>query len=184
MNYAEIKYCDIANGVGVRTSLFVAGCRHGCPGCFNQIAWDFAMGKPYDSSVEDEIVASLEPDYVAGITLLGGEPLEPENQPALADLLMRIKRELPNKSVWIYSGFTWEELTELESRAQTAHLERMLNCCDVLVDGRFEQALYDISLRFRGSSNQRIIDVPASRAAGEIVLWQGDEILAKRSSWQ
>ena len=183
MNYAEIKTCDIANGTGVRTALFVSGCRHACPGCFNAIAWDFNMGEPWTSEVEDRVVDSIRPSYIEGITLLGGEPMEPENQEALVVLLERIRQELPEKSIWMYSGFTWEELTLEESRARTPYTERILRTLDVLVDGRWMQELYDISLRFRGSSNQRLIDVPASLAAGEVVLWEDEKVFATHT-WE
>lgn len=172
MNVAEIKYRDIANGLGVRVSLFVSGCRHACKGCFNEIAWDFDFGKPYDEETENAILRELAPDYVEGLTLLGGEPFEPENRPELLGLLRRVRRELPGKSVWIYSGFTFEELTgKVPSRGGGEDTSEILSLTDVLVDGRFVFALKDITLRFRGSSNQRIIDVPRSLESGEVVLW-------------
>ena len=172
MNVAEIKYRDIANGLGVRVSLFVSGCRHACKGCFNEIAWDFDFGKPYDEETENAILRELAPDYVEGLTLLGGEPFEPENRPELLGLLRRVRRELPGKSVWIYSGFTFEELTgKVPSSGGGEDTSEILSLTDVLVDGRFVFALKDITLRFRGSSNQRIIDVPRSLESGEVVLW-------------
>ncbi len=172
MNIAEIKYRDIANGLGVRVSLFVSGCRHACKGCFNEIAWDFDFGKPYDKAAEDEILRELAPDYVDGLTLLGGEPFEPENRPELLGLLRRVRAELPEKSVWIYSGFTFEELTgKVPSRGGGADSEEMLSLTDVLVDGRFVYALKDITLRFRGSSNQRLIDVKKTLETGTVTLW-------------
>ena len=179
MNYANIKYCDIANGVGVRTTLFVSGCRLHCPNCFNSEAWDFASGEPFTPEVEDEIVKSLEPAYVEGLSVLGGEPMEPENQAGLVDFLERVRATYPEKSIWMYSGHTWEQLT-----AGAWHLEntdRILATLDVLVDGPFVQDQYDISLRFRGSSNQRTIDVPASLAAGEVVLWEDKPIFSTHS---
>ena len=174
MNVAEIKYRDIANGLGVRVSLFVSGCRHACRGCFNEIAWDFGFGKPYDDETENKIMRELAPDFVEGLTLIGGEPFEPENRPALLGLLRRVRGELPAKNVWIYSGFTFEELTGRTQPLSRGYGEdgiEMLRLTDVLVDGRFVYALRDISLRFRGSSNQRIIDVPRSLAAGKPVPW-------------
>ena len=178
MNYSEIKYCDIANGAGVRTTLFVSGCRHHCEGCFNPDTWNFAAGEPFAREVEDRIVESLEPTYIDGLTLLGGEPFEPENQPALIALLQRIRTELPSKNVWAYSGFTWDQLVEGPSRAHIEGVRAMLELVDVLVDGPFVLAQKDISLRFRGSSNQRIIDVPRSLSAGSVVLWEDDPLFA------
>ena len=175
MNVAEIKYCDIANGIGVRVSLFVSGCCHHCTGCFNEIAWDFDFGKPYDKQTEDKIIAALAPSYMDGITLLGGEPFEPENQHQLISLVKRIRRELPDKSVWAYSGFTFEELSgKVPSRAGGEKCSELLGLLDVLVDGRFVFEKKDITLRFRGSSNQRIIDVPRSMAEDKIVLWDSN----------
>lgn len=178
MNYAEIKYCDIANGTGVRTSLFVSGCRHRCPYCFNEVAWDFSFGKPFSPSIEDALISSLEPAYISGLTVLGGEPLEPENQDALAPFLERVHDSYPHKDIWLYTGFSWEELTEGTGRARTRHITKILSLLDVMVDGRFIQAEKDITLRFRGSANQRIIDVPSSLKAGEVVLWKDDPLFA------
>lgn len=172
MNVAEIKYCDIANGIGVRVSLFVSGCRHHCMGCFNEIAWDFDFGKPYDKATEDSVIAALAPSYMDGLTLLGGEPFEPENQEPLLALVKRVRRELPGKSIWAYSGFTFEELSgKKPSRAEGETCTELLGMLDVLVDGRFVFEKKDITLRFRGSSNQRIIDVPRTMAEDKIVLW-------------
>ncbi len=173
MYVAEIKKFDIANGLGVRVSVFVSGCRHRCPGCFNEIAWEFDYGKEYTADIENEIIDALRPDYIEGLSLLGGEPFEPENQPALLGLLRRVRKELPTKNVWVYSGFTLEELLG-ESRARTEHTDEMLSLIDVLVDGRFIYAEKDITLRFRGSRNQRILDVPATLKAGRPVLWDSD----------
>lgn len=173
MYVAEIKKFDIANGLGVRVSVFVSGCRHRCPGCFNEIAWEFDYGKEYTADIENEIIDALRPDYIEGLSLLGGEPFEPENQPALLGLLRRVRKELPAKNVWVYSGFTLEELLG-ESRARTEYTDEMLSLIDVLVDGRFIYAEKDITLRFRGSRNQRILDVPATLKAGCPVLWDSD----------
>lgn len=173
MYVAEIKKFDIANGLGVRVSVFVSGCRHRCPGCFNEIAWEFDYGKEYTADIENEIIDALRPDYIEGLSLLGGEPFEPENQPALLGLLRRVRKELPAKNVWVYSGFTLEELLG-ESRARTENTDEMLSLIDVLVDGRFIYAEKDITLRFRGSRNQRILDVPATLKAGRPVLWDSD----------
>jgi anaerobic ribonucleoside-triphosphate reductase activating protein len=178
MNYAEIKYCDIANGVGVRTSLFVSGCRHHCPGCFNEVAWSFEAGQAFDEEAQDAIIRSLEPAYIAGLSVLGGEPMEPENQQALLPFLQRVRTEQPDKTIWLYSGFTWEQLVAGPSRACTDVTRELLEYLDVLVDGPFIEAEKDISLRFRGSANQRLIDVPASLVRGEVVDWQDERIFA------
>lgn len=170
MNYAEIKYCDIANGEGVRTSLFVSGCTHHCKNCFNKIAWDFNYGKEFTESVENDILKSCEPDYISGVTLLGGEPFEPENQPRLLEFLKKFKEMYPEKNVWCYSGYTYEELTgKKESRCFTEKTVDMLNLIDILVDGEYVDELHTLMIRFRGSTNQRLIDLNATRKQGEIV---------------
>lgn len=181
MNYAEIKQFDVANGAGVRTTLFVSGCRHACPGCFNDVAWDFAAGEPFTAEVEDKIIASLQVPYMDGLSVLGGEPLEPENQEVLAPFLERVRAQVPDKSIWLWSGFTWEQITQGNGRARTGFLDRILDCIDVLVDGPFIEAQKDLMLRFRGSANQRIIDVAASRANGEAVLWQDERIFSSHT---
>ena len=170
MNYGAIKKRDIANGIGVRVSLFVSGCTHHCKGCFNADTWDFGYGEPYTAAVEEEILEMLSPDYVAGLSLLGGEPFEPCNQRALVGLLRRMKERYPHKTVWCYSGYTLEELTG-ESRARCEVTDEMLSMLDVLVDGEFVLEKKNIRLRFRGSENQRLIDMNATREKGEIVLW-------------
>lgn len=170
MNYAEIKYCDIANGEGVRTSLFVSGCTHRCKNCFNKIAWDFNYGKEFTESIENDILKSCEPDYIAGVTLLGGEPFEPENQPRLLEFLKKFKIRYPDKNVWCYSGYTYEELTgKKESRCFTDITSEMLSLIDILVDGEYVEELHTLMIRFRGSTNQRLIDLNATRTQGEIV---------------
>lgn len=176
MNYSAIKYCDIANGRGVRTTLFVSGCRNHCEGCFNPETWSFEYGDPFTDVVECEVVDSLRPVYVTGLTVLGGEPLEPENQPAVLQLLARVKHELPEKDVWLYTGFTYERLMERSCRANTSMLLRILSKVDVLVDGPFVQAKKDIALRFRGSSNQRLIDWHATWKDGSVKLWEDDPV--------
>ena len=178
MNYAEIKQCDIANGTGVRTTLFVSGCRHRCPGCFNEVAWDFGAGSAFTADVEDEVISTLRPAYVKGLSVLGGEPLEPENQEVLAPFLERVRKELPHKSIWLWTGFTWEQLASEDCRAHTPQLDRILKSLDVLVDGPFVLDKRDITLRFMGSPNQRIIDVPSSLAAREPILWKDEAIFA------
>jgi anaerobic ribonucleoside-triphosphate reductase activating protein len=158
VNYASIRTCDIANGEGVRVSLFVSGCTHHCKGCFNEAAWDFAYGEPFTKKTENEILAALEPDFIDGLTLLGGEPMEPENQRALMPLLRRFREKFGDaKTLWIYTGCVLETDLKAESRWRTEVTDEMLSLADVLVDGPFLEAKKDISLQFRGSSNQRII---------------------------
>ena len=158
MNYASIRTCDIANGEGVRVSLFVSGCTHHCKGCFNEAAWDFAYGEPFTKKTENEILAALEPDFIDGLTLLGGEPMEPENQRALMPLLRRFREKFGDaKTLWIYTGCVLETDLKAESRWRTEVTDEMLSLTDGLVDGPFLEAKKDISLQFRGSSNQRII---------------------------
>ena len=166
MYYANIKYCDIANGPGVRTSLFVSGCTHRCPGCFNEVAWDFGYGAPFTKEVRNQIFASCQPDYIAGLSLLGGEPMEPANQRELLPFVRNFKALYPHKTVWCYSGYTLEQLLGQEpSRCRCEATDPLLALLDVLVDGPFVQAEYDISLRFRGSANQRLLDMPRTLAA-------------------
>ena len=169
MNYATIKNCDIANGPGVRVSLFVSGCTHRCKGCFNEVAWDFAYGEPFTESVMDSIVDMLRPAYIRGLTLLGGEPFEPQNQGAVVELLRKIKKELPEKSIWAFSGYLFDK--DILS-GRIGDCSEYLSYLDVLVDGPFVESKKNLSLRFRGSENQRLIDVPASLASGEVVLWE------------
>ena len=168
MNYGNIKKRDIANGTGVRVTLFVSGCTHHCKGCFQPETWDFAYGQPFTRDTEDELLEALAPSFINGLTLLGGEPFEPDNQQALLPFLRRVRAAYPDKTIWAFSGYTWEELTG-GSRARCACTDELLSLVDVLVDGEFVEALKDISLHFRGSSNQRVIDVPATRAGGTIV---------------
>ena len=171
MNYGEIKTTDIANGVGVRTSLFVSGCTHHCKGCFNEETWDFNFGKPFTKEVEDEIIEFIRPAYVSGLTILGGEPMEVVNQKVLRPFIERVRAEVPGKTIWIYSGYTWEELTDEDNkRCHSEDTMEILRNIDVLVDGEFKLDLKNISLRFRGSSNQRVIDVPESLSRGKAEL--------------
>ncbi len=174
MFYGEIKKTDVANGTGVRVSLFVSGCTHHCKGCFNPDTWNFCYGKEYTAETEAEIIEALKPSYIEGLSLLGGEPFEPENQKVLVNLLKRIRQELPEKNIWCYSGYTFEELTgKKESRAFTDTTLDMLSLIDTLVDGEFVEELKDISLKFRGSSNQRIIDVKESLESNSVVETKG-----------
>jgi len=172
MNYATIKNCDIANGPGVRVSLFVSGCTHRCPGCFNAVAWDFDYGQPFTEETITTILDMLRPSYIKGLTLLGGEPFEPQNQADVVKLLRRIKAELPEKSIWAFSGYLFEQ-DMLSGRI--GDLSEYLSYLDVLVDGPFVQEKKNLSLRFRGSENQRIIDMKASLATGRTILWDDDQ---------
>lgn len=169
MNYATIKNCDIANGPGVRVSLFVSGCTHHCPGCFNEVAWDFDYGQPFTQQTIDSVLDMLRPDYIRGLTLLGGEPFEPQNQGPVVELLRQVKQKLPEKSIWAFSGYLFDK-DMLSGRL--GDLGEYLSYLDVLVDGRFVESKKNLSLRFRGSENQRLIDVPASLRSGTVVLWQ------------
>ena len=170
MNYAEIKLYDIANGEGVRISLFVSGCRRRCKGCFNAMTWDFGYGKPFTAETEQYILDQLAPDYIAGLTLLGGDPFEPENQRALYPFVKKVKERYPKKNIWCYTGYTYEKGSLKEPEACTEVTRDLLSLLDVLVDGRFEEELKDIRLKFRGSSNQRIIDVKQSLKSGNTEL--------------
>jgi anaerobic ribonucleoside-triphosphate reductase activating protein len=173
MNYGEIKKTDIADGIGVRVSLFVSGCTHHCKNCFNESTWDFNYGEPYTRETEKEILAALKPTYITGLTLLGGEPFEPSNQRELIKLLKKVRDEMPDKTVWCYSGYTYEELTG-KSRVVCEYTDEMLSMINVLVDGEFVEEKKDIRLKFCGSSNQRIIDIEKTRKSGNIVLWKDE----------
>lgn len=176
MNYGQIKKCDIANGVGVRVTLFVSGCTNHCLNCFQPETWDFNYGKPFTAETEQEIFDELDKRYVAGLTLLGGDPFEPCNQRALVPFLRKVRQRYPKKTIWAYSGFTLDrELTVDGTHPRCEVTDEMLSMLDVLVDGRYVDELRNISLRFRGSSNQRIIDMNLTRRAGQIVLWEGSE---------
>ena len=172
MNYAEIKNCDIANGPGVRVSLFVSGCTHHCKGCFNEVAWDFGYGKPFTQETINEILTMLKPSYIRGLTLLGGEPFEPQNQKGIVELLRQIKGAMPDKSIWAFSGYLFDRDILSGRLGDWKVTQEYLSYLDVLVDGPFVEEKKNLSLRFRGSENQRLIDVPASLAAGQVVLWQ------------
>lgn len=167
MNYATIKTHDIANGPGVRVSLFVSGCTHHCKDCFNQEAWDFAYGEPFDQSVITHILNLLAPDYIRGITYLGGEPLDPRNQEGLLELTRQIRAQYPQKSIWCFTGYVWERIPQVPGVT-----EPLLAQLDVLVDGPFIAEQKNLRLRFRGSENQRLIDIPRTLAQGAVVLWE------------
>ena len=174
MNYANIKWYDVANGPGVRVSLFVSGCRNHCKNCFNPETWDFDYGQPFTEEVEDKILKAMEPDYIKGFTLLGGDPFEPENCAALVPFMKRMRKLYPEKSVWCFTGYDYERdlLTGKKGDAET--VLKLLRTLDVLVDGRFVEELKDLNLRFRGSSNQRIISGKKSLKKDKIVLWDGE----------
>ncbi len=171
MNYGAIKKTDIANGVGVRVTLFVSGCRNHCPGCFQPETWDFTYGKHFNEETMQEILKAMEPSYITGFTMLGGEPFEPENQPKVCQILTRIRRTYPEKSLWSYTGYTLDKDLVPGGAKYTEETDKILALLDVLVDGRFEEDKKDITLLFRGSANQRIIDMPRTIREGHVVLW-------------
>lgn len=169
MNYAGIKYCDVANGTGCRTVLFVSGCRNACKGCFQPQTWDFGYGEVFDDKVQKEVIDSLEPDYIDGITLLGGEPFEEENQKALLVFMRKLKKLYPSKNVWAFTGYIYDKDLVAGGRKHTKDTDELLSMIDVLVDGPFMEELKDISLKFRGSSNQRILDLQQTIESKTIV---------------
>ncbi|MBQ8371485.1 MAG: anaerobic ribonucleoside-triphosphate reductase activating protein [Clostridia bacterium] len=175
MHYGAVKKFDIANGEGIRTTVFVSGCRNRCPGCFQPETWDFTYGAPFTEEVERSILESVANPSVRGITVLGGEPMEPENQEGLLPFLRRFKTEYPTKTVWLYTGFTYEELTDpdLGARCLTPLTREILSLADILVEGRFVEEKKRLGLRFRGSENQRIIDMALTREQGAPVIWEG-----------
>lgn len=170
MHYSGIKWTDTANGVGIRLSLFVSGCGHGCPGCFNPEAWDFESGDPFTPQVENQILEKLGASYLRGLSLLGGEPLAPANQKNIFSFLQKVKATYPQKDIWCYSGYLWEDLVQGKIGDYD---KEILNIIDILVDGLFIMEKRNFSLRFRGSENQRIIQVSPSLDRGEVQLWQG-----------
>ena len=168
MNYAGIKYCDTANGTGCRTVLFVSGCRNACKGCFQPQTWDFGYGEPFDEAVQKEVLDSLAPDYITGITLLGGEPFEPENQKELVPFMRKVVAQYPNKNVWAFTGYIYDKDLLAGGRRHTEDTDELLSMIDVLVDGPFVEELKDITLKFRGSSNQRVLDLRETIRTGKI----------------
>lgn len=168
MYYSAIKYRDIANGLGVRTVLFVSGCRNRCEGCFQPETWNFKNGKVFDKEAEDAIIESMKPDFIKGLTLLGGDPFEPENQEGLIDFMRRVKKECPNKDVWAYTGYLLDEELAPNGKNFTEYTEELLSYIDVLVDGPFILAQKSLSLKFKGSKNQRVIDMNVYRNEGRI----------------
>ncbi len=169
MNYAGIKYCDIANGTGCRTTLFVSGCRNACKGCFQPQTWDFGYGEPFDEKVQQEVLDSLAPDYITGITLLGGEPFEPENQKELVPFMRKVVAQYPGKNVWAFTGYIYDKDLVAGGRRHTEDTDELLSMIDVLVDGPFCEELKDITLKFRGSSNQRVLNLRETIRTGNIV---------------
>ena len=174
MNYATIKPFDVANGPGVRVSLFVSGCTHRCKGCFNEEAWDFNYGEEFTEESLGKIIEAMKPDYIKGFSLLGGEPFEPRNQTVLCDVLEKIKNVYPQKTVWCYTGYTYDKDLLSGRLCDKAITDKMLRNIDILVDGKFIEELKNLKLRFKGSENQRIIDLRKSEESGEIILWEGD----------
>ena len=172
MKYATIKNCDIANGPGVRVSLFVSGCTHRCKGCFNEVAWDFDYGEEFTQQTIDDILSMLRPDHIRGLTLLGGEPFEPQNQGPVVELLRQVRKKYPDKSIWAFSGYVFDKDILSGRLGPWEITKEFLSYLDVLVDGPFVEAKKNLSLRFRGSENQRLIDVPASLQSGEVILWR------------
>ena len=180
MNYSEIKTCDIANGPGVRTSIFVSGCRNKCPDCFNPETWGFKSGKLFTEDTINYIIETMEPNYVDGLSILGGEPLEPENQFTVLQLINKVKYVYPKKTIWLWTGFVWEDiLNNPDCRANSFITHTIISDVDVVVDGPFEKDKKDLMLRFKGSSNQRLIDIHKSCATNEVVIWHDDAIFEK-----
>lgn len=173
MNYSLIRACDIANGPGVRVTLFVSGCTHHCPGCFQPETWSFDYGQPFTQEAQQKIVSLLKPDYIEGLTLLGGEPLEPQNQRVLLPFVEAIKELFPNKTIWAYTGYVLEELL-LRTSTDGVITELLLSLIDILVDGPFIEEKKNLRLQFCGSSNQRLIDLKKTKAAGKIIQWEGE----------
>lgn len=174
MYYGAIKKCDIANGEGVRVSLFVSGCRNRCKGCFQPETWDFTYGKLFDASAAEEIFSAIGNPSVRGLTILGGEPLEPENQPHILPLLREFKCRFPDKTVWLYTGAVFEQLAGGEpNRYHTEYLSEIISLVDILVDGPYIEEEKSLGLRFRGSKNQRVIDLNATRSEKRVVIWAG-----------
>ena len=175
MHYGAIKKFDIANGEGIRTTLFVSGCRNRCKGCFQPETWDFTYGQPFTKEAEEEIFATMSNSSVRGLTILGGEPMEPENQRELLPFLREFKSKFPDKTVWLYTGNLYEELTGKmgEHYKCIECTEELLSYVDMLVDGRFVEEEKRLGLRFRGSANQRVIDMNETRKTGEITIWSG-----------
>ena len=170
MRYASIKKCDVANGTGIRVSIFVSGCHHHCKGCFNTDAWDFTFGEEYTDEVEEKILASLDRDYVQGLTLIGGEPLEYVNQKGLVSLVKKAKEKFPQKTIWCYTGYKFDDDVMNDMMKKWPETEEIVSNLDIVVDGKYDDDLRDLNLRFKGSSNQRIIDVKKTLDSGTVIL--------------
>ena len=166
MNYEKIDKCSVSNGAGVRTVLWVSGCDIRCRNCHNQQTWDFNSGIPFTDDTMQELLYDLSKPYIKGLTLSGGHPLDPHNAPKVLEIVKRVKMVFPNKDIWIYSGYVWEDIIKDNT------LKEILKYTDILVDGAYVDELRDISLPFRGSSNQRIIDVEKSLAKNKVILWE------------
>lgn len=177
MNYADIKQFDVANGPGVRISLFVSGCNHACKGCFNQEAWDFNYGEPFTEQTIDTILAYLKPHYIKGLTLLGGEPMEPVNQKALLPLVRKVHEMYPEKNIWCFTGYLFDRDIVGKMFDSVPETRELVSYFDIMVDGKFVEELKNVNLRFKGSSNQRIIEVKKSLESGKIVLWEPEEYI-------
>ncbi|MDW2798992.1 anaerobic ribonucleoside-triphosphate reductase activating protein [Clostridium boliviensis] len=172
MYFATIKPTDVANGSGVRVSLFVSGCTHYCKGCFNAEAWDFHYGEAYTEETQERILGYLDHSYIAGLSLLGGEPMHPDNQKGILQLVEEVRRRFPDKTIWCYTGYDFETDILGGMAERVPETRRILACLDVLVDGKFVEEKKDLKLRFKGSSNQRIIKVPESLKAGSVISWE------------
>jgi len=181
VNYSNIKYFDIANGSGCRTSIFVSGCRNHCDGCFNKETWSFDSGEKFTKETISEIISRSANSYIKGLSVLGGEPLDRDNQFDVLHLIICFRNEYPDKDIWLWTGYTYEELMEDNWKHVGVFTKQILDNIDILVDGRYEKDKHSIGLRFRGSSNQRIIDIPKSIKSDALVLWQDDEVYGKHS---
>lgn len=175
MNYADIKYCDVANGLGIRVSVFVSGCTHHCKNCFNEVAWDFNYGSPFTEKEIEKIIGYLKPSYISGLTLLGGEPFEHTNQAGLLPLVRKVKEIYPQKDIWCFTGYDFEKDILGHMCSEWPETSELLSYIDVLVDGEFVDELKDLTLRFKGSSNQRTILVKPSLEQNRVVLWDSSK---------
>lgn len=176
MNYADIKPYDVANGIGIRVSLFVSGCTHHCKECFNKETWDFNYGKPFTRKEEEEIIRYLEPDYIAGLSLLGGEPMEPRNQEGILPLLRQVREKYPKKTIWCYTGYLFDKDIMEKMYPSSEITKEIISYLDILVDGEFINERKNLQINFRGSDNQRIIDVKESLRTGEVIHWKGEKV--------
>lgn len=174
MNYALIKEMDVANGPGIRTSLFVSGCKHKCKGCFNESIWEFDKGQPFTDETICYIIKLLKRGYISGLTLLGGEPLDPSNQEQIYNLVNKVKKEVPEKTIWCYTGYTYEFVVGYMYK-KLPYTKKILNLVDVLVDGKFILDLLDLKLQFRGSANQRVIDLRKTENEHKIIWALSEE---------